>query len=121
MKKILVIDDDPICLTILSDCLVELGYAVEQAHSGEQAWAALEEKPQDFQLVIVDRMMLGLDGMALLMRIKNTAQLKHIPVIMQTGESEKDEHCAAIKAGAADYLYKPLDRTLLFHLLKRLL
>ena len=58
-------------------------------------------------LILLDWNMPGMDGLAFLEKIKNTAALKHIPVMMVTTESEKENIIKAIQAGAINYLVKP--------------
>jgi DNA-binding NtrC family response regulator len=57
--------------------------------------------------------MIGVDGMMLLDRIKTAPHLEKIPVIMQTGEAEFEEHVNAVRAGVFDFIYKPVSEELL--------
>lgn len=119
--KILVVDDDPIAVKVTVADLQSLGYATESAYRGDEALQILLKAPNNFAAVILDRMMLGMDGLALLKQMKLNAQLQHVPVIMQTGEAEREEIIEAIQAGAAEVMFKPIDTDLLDHVLKRLL
>lgn len=120
-QKIMVIDDEIISDKIVVDYLHDANYLTETVTNGKTAWELLSKQPQDYMMVIVDRMMLGVDGMELLRRIKKTPDLQNIPVIMQTGEAEPEEHVAAIAAGVFDFIYKPVDRDLLLFLVNKAL
>lgn len=106
--KILVVDDEPINLEILSEYFeVEAHLDVFTADSGEAAWAQLQAPQTDFGLILLDRMMPGLDGIGLLKRIKADRRLSTIPVIMQTAASAPDQIREGLEAGAYYYLTKP--------------
>lgn len=115
---ILAVDDGPISLKILTEHLESLGYSVEAVSSGKIAWELLQRYPEKYAVVIVDRMMEGIDGMQLLRYIKSTAALKNIPVIIQTGEADAEDFIAAVKAGVFDFIYKPLEQKLLMYVIK---
>ncbi len=102
-KRILIVDDDPgICLT-LSIALDELGYALETAHSGEAALAAIEQR--SFGVVLLDIWMPAIDGMEVLRRIKLNAP--QIRVVMMTAHGGIESAVAAMKLGAVDFIQKP--------------
>ncbi len=116
--RILIVDDEAVSRKSLKTQLEHLGYLVDTADDGYQAWELLKINPNKFDLVIVDRMMIGIDGMELLRRIKSDEQLKHIPVIMETGQAESEELIAAVKAGAYECIYKPVEENLLMYIVK---
>lgn len=118
-SKILVVDDEPICVKILVDQLHDLNYQTDYAYGGEDAWHLLQQHPQDYALVIADRMMIGMDGLMLLRKIKTNKSLSHIPFLMLTGEADVEDRIVALQAGAVDCLFKPVDSILLLHLIKR--
>ena len=102
-KRILIVDDDPgICLT-LSFALNDPDYALETAHSGEAALAAIEQR--NFDLVLLDIRMPGVDGMEVLRRIRLIAP--QLRVIMMTAHGGVESAVAAMKLGAADFIQKP--------------
>lgn len=119
--RILLIDDDPISLKILQEYCNNLGYQSDCSKSGNEAWELLISDPAKYQIVIVDRMMEGVDGLELLKRIKAHQDLQHIPVIMQTGEAEPEEHIAAVQAGVFDFIYKPVEEILLMYIIRNAL
>ena len=104
---VLVVDDVPDNLLVVSDLLREAGYAVRAANSGTVAlrYAAQEPRPD---LILLDIMMPGMDGYEVLRLLKDDATTADIPVIFLSalGDDGDEEHGLAI--GAADYLSKPI-------------
>ena len=105
--SVLIVDDDPLGLELLSACLEPEGYRVTRTNSGTDALALLCEPNSHFDLLITDRCMPGLNGLELLARIKLDPRLKHIPVILQTGSASPAEVNEGIRAGVFYYLAKP--------------
>lgn len=101
--RILLIDDEAIALTNLTHVLKREGYAVTACKDGETALAALAKG--DYDLVLTDLKMPGLDGMEVLRRTR--ADYPDVPVIMITGHASLDSAVEAMKAGAYHYLAKP--------------
>lgn len=108
-NRILVVDDEPFNLDIVGEYLEEEGYRLEMANSGEEAWQRLQDPGADFDLIILDRMMPGIDGMEVLRRIKADARLNALPVIMQTAAASPDQVREGLAAGAYYYLTKPFE------------
>jgi CheY-like chemotaxis protein/anti-sigma regulatory factor (Ser/Thr protein kinase) len=107
--RILVVDDEPFNLDIVSEYLEDDGYALEMAGTGEEAWDILRDSGKRFDLVILDRMMPGIDGMEVLRRIKTDSRLSDLPVIMQTAAASPDQVREGLSAGAYYYLTKPFE------------
>ena len=105
MNTILVVDDEPNYLIVLSELLKEEGFEVMTAESGENGRKIVEEN--DLDLVITDMRMPGMDGLQLLKAIKEYN--KDLPVIMITAFGEVDKAVVAMKAGAYNYLAKPFN------------
>lgn len=105
------IDDDPTSLAI-GQALLEGEYDLTMARSGVQALGYLngEYLPD---LVLLDMMMPGLNGIEVLKTMKESDRLKDIPVIFLTGETQKSEIMTVYGNGAADFLEKPVDPELL--------
>ena len=104
-KAVLVVDDDPMTLKLLAAVLTHEGYRVITAQSGKDALETIKlEKPG---LVLLDIMMPGMDGIETLKRIKAFDQ--DIPVAMVTALWDEDEAKRAFKAGAYEYITKPVD------------
>lgn len=109
--RILLVDDEPLNLEILVDYFDdEAPFTVETADGGEAAWQWLKRPDADFKLILLDRMMPGLDGIGLLKRIKSDPDLAAIPVIMQTAANSPEQIREGLEAGAYYYLTKPYRR-----------
>ncbi len=119
--KILLIDDDPLVLMTLTEQLTSAGYQIAKATDGQEAWQLLIQAPENYSLLILDRIMPHMDGMTLLAQMQAHPTLAKLPVIMLTGQAEKDEVVAAVKGGVYDFLYKPLDTDLLLKVIERAL
>lgn len=104
--KVLLVDDEPEFVAILSQRLSKRNYSVACAYSGKDALAQLE-KDKDIEVVILDVKMPGLDGIETLKLIKAKRPL--VEVIMLTGHSTLNSAINAIKLGACDFLLKPID------------
>lgn len=101
--RILVVDDDRVILELASIILRSAGYSVKTASDGMHVLNLLAEEPCD--LVLLDFMMPGKDGLAVLREIKEP--FPDIAVIIFTGMGSEDIAVSAMKAGAADYIIKP--------------
>jgi DNA-binding response OmpR family regulator len=108
--KILIVDDEPFNREIISEYLEDSGWELVLHESGEAAWEAVAKTDLPFDLVILDRMMPGLDGMSLLKRIKADPRFSALPVIMQTAASSPEQTREGLAAGAYYYLTKPFER-----------
>lgn len=112
---VLLVDDESLNLEILTEYFaLESGFVLHTANSGEAAWEMLCATDRQFNLVLLDRMMPGLDGIGLLHRIKGNPRLTDIPVILQTAANSPDEVREGLEAGAYYYLTKPYRRDALF-------
>ena len=101
--EILVVDDEKDFVEMFSLRLKESGQDVEAAYSGQECLLALEKK--DFDVVILDIKMPGMDGIETLREIKRRFPL--VEVILLTGHGAVDTAVAGLKLGAFDYLNKP--------------
>lgn len=104
---VLVVDDEPIGREVMAENLLDEGYEIVEADSGESAWAAIDATPQRFDAVLLDRLMPDMDGIEILRRVKNRPDMMHVPVIMQTGMTADADVLEGLKAGAYYYLTKP--------------
>ena len=105
--QILAVDDDAVNLDIISATFDGSDVEITFADSGARAVALLDDPSQQFDLVVLDRMMPGMDGMDVLRWIKAQPRLAHIPVIMQTAAAAPDQVEEGLRAGAHYYLTKP--------------
>jgi CheY-like chemotaxis protein len=104
---ILVIDDHPETLKVVSLILRRYGYEVATVDAGLKGIAAAERQRPD--LILLDVMMPGLDGYEVCRRFRAHSDLLKVPIIMFTAKSQIDEKWAGFQAGADDYLVKPTD------------
>lgn len=111
--RILVVDDEPMNLEIIAEHLEEANYALEFAANGAEAWDMLNADPARFDLVLLDRMMPVMNGMELLVKLKDDARFRHLPVVMQTAAAAKDQVAEGLRRGAYYYLTKPFERVVL--------
>jgi DNA-binding response OmpR family regulator len=103
MQRILAIDDDPAVTSLLKRGLTYEGFAVETASSGEEGLAVARDRTPD--LVILDIMMPGLDGLAVLQRLR--AADPRLPVLMLTAKDAPTDQVKGLESGADDYVVKP--------------
>ena len=104
---ILLIDDEAIALSNLKHVFEREGYTVTACRSGEDGLAAMQTT--EFDLVLTDLKMPGIDGMDILRHVRTT--LPEVPVIMITGHATLDSAVEAMKAGAYHYIAKPFRLT----------
>ena len=102
--KILVIDDDPKLASLLVEYLGGRGLVVESVSNGEQG--IQKRKVGGFDLIVLDVMMPGMDGFAVLKEIRKDSQ---IPIIMLTARTEDFDRIVGLELGADDYLNKPFN------------
>jgi DNA-binding response OmpR family regulator len=119
MPLILVADDEPLVLQVISHRLESRGFKVVAVTDGLQAINATHNFSPD--LIILDAMMPGQDGFAVLKELKANTITARIPVLMLTARRTEKDIVAALNAGAADYLVKPFNVEELFTRVKRLL
>jgi adenylate cyclase len=110
-SRILIVDDTAANRDLLAPRLLREGHEVETA---ENATAALDRLVgADFDLILLDLIMPGMDGLELLSRLKSNLHTRHIPVIIISALDEVDSAIRCIEAGAEDYLPKPFNPVLL--------
>ena len=105
MERILVVDDEADCQTVLAMYLESQGYRVQSATSGIEALSIFESDPPD--LVISDVMMPEMDGFEFCRRLRNTRLGQLMPFIFLSGQGEIESKVEGHSIGADDYLVKP--------------
>jgi two-component system, OmpR family, response regulator MprA len=103
VQRILVIDDDPAITSVLKRGLSYEGFTVDIANDGVAGLTRARTQPPD--LVILDRMMPGLDGMEVLRRLR--AADAQLPVVLLTAKDAPEDQVAGLEQGADDYVTKP--------------
>lgn len=109
--KVLVVDDSSVNRRLLMQLVGMLGPQVDQAPGGEEALAMLEAGGID--MMLLDVQMPGMDGMAVLRRMRESETLKHIPVVVISGDDEIETAVRCLEMGAEDYVTKPFEPTVL--------
>jgi adenylate cyclase len=108
---ILIVDDDALNRRLLTKSLENDGHRATDVDNGFAALSALESERPD--LVLLDIVMPGLDGIEVLERMKADADLRHIPVIMISGVDDTESVVRCLESGAEDILPKPFDPAIL--------
>ncbi|MEM0911018.1 MAG: chemotaxis response regulator CheY [Pseudomonadota bacterium] len=104
--KILVVDDFSTMRRIIKNLLKDLGFTnIQEADDGSTALPMLQQGEFDF--VVTDWNMPGMQGIDLLREIRSSDSLKHLPVLMVTAEAKKEQIVAAAQAGVNGYVVKP--------------
>lgn len=103
--EILVVEDTPASLTLLADMLKRAGYTVREAPNGELAlWSAQARAPD---LILLDVRMPGIDGYEVCRRLKQSPELRDVPVVFLSAQSDVDDKLRGFQAGGIDYIGKP--------------
>jgi signal transduction histidine kinase/DNA-binding response OmpR family regulator len=116
-RTILLVDDDVRNVFALTSALEQRGAHVEVGRNGFEALAKLDEV-ENIDLVLMDVMMPGMDGLEATRRIRQDARFARLPIIAITAKAMKDDQEQCLAAGANDYLAKPIDLTRLYSLLR---
>jgi len=104
-EKILVLDDDPDIGTMIKMMLEYKGYSVTVSERADQAYEVLRN--DEFDLIIMDMLLSGVNGTDLCSEFKKDSTLAHIPIIMISAHPNAKEIC--LEAGADEFISKPFD------------
>jgi two-component system, OmpR family, alkaline phosphatase synthesis response regulator PhoP len=115
-EKILVVDDEEDILELVRYNLDREGYQVVCAISGEAALKAAVSEPVD--LIILDLMLPGIDGLEVARRLKQSTATQEIPIVMLTAKGEEADVVAGLELGADDYVTKPFSPRILIARMK---
>lgn len=105
MKNILVIDDEADIVELISYNLKKEGFSVDFAYDGESALKKI--KGNKYDLVILDLMLPGIQGLELCRIIRNDPEISGLPIIMLTARGEEVDKVVGLEMGADDYITKP--------------
>jgi two-component system response regulator CpxR len=106
MSRILVIDDDSELCELLTDYLKPEGFEVTSVHDGEQGLQLAVSRAGDFDLIVLDIMLPGMNGFEVLQRLRSRFDT---PVLMLTARDEEVDRIVGLEMGADDYLPKPFN------------
>ena len=117
--SILIVDDDMQNRRLLEVLLGPEGYVTRTAGGGKQALASITEDPPD--LILLDYLMPGIDGLRVARTVKSDMATRNIPIIMLTALDHSEARLAALDAGVEEFLTKPVDRAELWLRVRNLL
>ncbi|WP_377705702.1 EAL domain-containing protein [Pseudoduganella sp. UC29_71] len=103
--EVLIVEDTPASLKLLSDLLTEAGYYVRQAPNGELALWTVQSRPPE--LILLDVRMPGIDGFEVCRRLKAAPATAHVPVIFLSAQHDTDDKVRGFALGGADFIAKP--------------
>ncbi len=106
-EKILIVDDEPNMLRLLGLALDHEGYQIVVALDADQAMAKVQGETPD--LIILDVMLPRVSGLELCQRLRQLPQTSNVPIIMLSAKGEVADKIAGLKAGADEYIVKPVD------------
>lgn len=119
MARILIADDDELIAELASELLIDAGHACGWVTSAEAAWQCVRRKRPD--VLLLDQSLPDESGLTMLRRLRLSAQLYDLPVIMFTALSGEADEAQAIFAGAQDFIRKPFDPALLVRRVGRMI
>jgi DNA-binding response OmpR family regulator len=108
-EVILIVDDNPTNLSILSQALRDSGWSIRVAMDGESAIQQATRNPPT--LILLDILMSGMDGFETCRQLKSNEETQDIPVIFMTALSDVQHRIKGLEAGAVDYITKPFEQS----------
>jgi two-component system phosphate regulon response regulator PhoB len=118
-ENILIVDDEEDVLELVRYNLDKEGYKVEMATSGEEALAKAKAKLPN--LIVLDLMLPGIDGLSVCKKLKSDSKTGSIPVVMLTAKGEETDIVTGLELGADDYITKPFSPKVLVARVRRIL
>lgn len=104
--KVLIVDDERLNITLLSDLLQD-DYQILTANSGEEAFKVIAKVEPD--LILLDVIMQGMDGYAVCRHLKQDEKYQHIPIIFITAKDASEDEARGFAEGAVDFIAKPFN------------
>jgi len=117
INTIMVVDDEPELITILTDILEKKGYHVISAYDGLQVFDVLKNHKPD--LILLDIDMPQMNGLEVLARLKGDRETSSIPVFFLTAQDETEDLITGYETGTGYYITKPFTRTQLMNSINR--
>ena len=121
MSHLLIVEDEIHIQRLTRLVLEKAGYTVETASSGEAAIKICSNSDAKFDLILLDIMMPGIDGLQVLRTVKQMVHTSNVPVIMLTAIAQEAIVLKGIQLGAKDYIRKPFHPTDLLDRIKKTL
>jgi len=118
-RKILLVDDDLMTVSMMSRGILSMGFEALKAYSGQEALAIIKQGQVD--LVILDQMMPKMHGIKVCALIKADKRYRHIPVIILTASADESVKKLSEEVGADAFCNKPMDITVLERKIRELL
>ncbi|MFZ0611588.1 MAG: response regulator [Desulfobacterales bacterium] len=110
-EKILVVDDEEDIIELVRFNLHKDGYRIESALTGEEALRMV--RSDAFDLIILDLMLPGIDGLEVTRKLRDNAKTRSVPIVMLTAKGEEPDIVAGLELGADDYITKPFSPRIL--------
>ncbi|MBU2578376.1 response regulator [Patescibacteria group bacterium] len=118
-ENILIVDDEEDVLELVRYNLVKEGYGVKTATTGEEALT--KARAQVPELIVLDLMLPGVDGLEVCKKLKSDSKTQNIPIIMLTAKGEESDIVTGLELGADDYVTKPFSPKVLVARVRRIL
>jgi len=119
MSRVLIVDDSPTEMHILSGILEQQGYTILSAVDGEKGVVAAREEQPD--LILMDVVMPGMNGFQATRLLSRDEATKHIPIIIVTTKDQETDRVWGLRQGAKDYVTKPVSKDELLTKIKNIL
>lgn len=117
--SVLVVEDETAIRDLVSYNLLKESYQVAGVATGEEALALVSQKP--FDLIVLDLMLPGLDGLSICRQLKSNERTRDIPIVILTAKDEESDVVAGLNLGADDYIAKPFSPRVLLARLRAVL
>src|SRR5215510_6190820 len=105
MERVLIVDDDPDIIRLVSYNLMQAGFEVVTAETGRQALEIADRRPPD--LIILDLMLPDVDGMEVCRSLRAHGLSTQVPIVMLTARGDEIDRVIGFELGADDYVMKP--------------
>lgn len=119
MAQILIVDDSPTEIHVLTSILEKLGHSVQTADNGEDGIAKAKEVKPD--LILMDVVMPGMNGFQATRQLSKDSETSDIPIIIVTTKDQETDRVWGLRQGAKDYVTKPVEEAMLIEKMNNLL